>query len=57
MVILGLIGIVVVLLVVAGTAFTIARLIKRPVRRLKAALQDAALGDLDFRLSPGCTIR
>ena len=41
----------VVLLVVAGASFLLAGLIKRPLRRLKAAQQDAALGDLDFRIS------
>ena len=41
----------IVLLVVAGVSFTVAGLIKRPVRRLKEALQDAALGNLDFRIS------
>jgi eukaryotic-like serine/threonine-protein kinase len=45
----GMAGIV--LFVVAGTSFMIAGLIKRPVRRLKRALRDAAMGDLDFRLS------
>ena len=42
---------VVVLLVVAGVSFTVARLLARPVRRLKSALSDAAMGDLDFRIS------
>jgi serine/threonine-protein kinase len=41
----------VVLLVVAGVSFTMARLLARPVRRLRAALSDATLGDLDFRIS------
>lgn len=40
-----------VLLVVAGVSFTVARLLARPVRRLNRALADAALGDLDFRIS------
>ncbi|MFS0738330.1 protein kinase [Sphingomonas sp. 1P06PA] len=41
----------IVLLVVAGVSFTVARLLARPVRRLNRALADAALGDLDFRIS------
>jgi prepilin-type processing-associated H-X9-DG protein len=40
-----------VLLVTACTGFIIARLIKSPLRRLKIALQDTAMGNLDFRLS------
>lgn len=39
------------LLVVMGMSFTAARLVAQPIRRLKAALTDAALGDLDFRIS------
>jgi tRNA A-37 threonylcarbamoyl transferase component Bud32/HAMP domain-containing protein len=41
----------IVLLVVAGVSFTVAKLLARPVRRLKQAMRDAAMGDLDFRLS------
>jgi len=41
----------IVLLVVGCTSLTVAGLIKRPVRRLNRALQDAAMGDLDFRVS------
>ena len=41
----------VVLLVVAGVSFAMAKLLVRPVRRLKLALRDAAMGDLDFRIS------
>jgi methyl-accepting chemotaxis protein len=40
-----------VLLVTACTGFIIARLIKSPLRRLKYALQDTAMGNLDFRIS------
>jgi eukaryotic-like serine/threonine-protein kinase len=42
---------IVVLLVVAGVSFAMARLLARPVRRLRQALADAAMGDLDFRIS------
>ena len=41
-VILGVIGVV---------SFTMARLLARPIRRLKAALDEGADGNLDFRLS------
>jgi serine/threonine protein kinase/HAMP domain-containing protein len=41
----------IVLLVVAGVSFTMAKLLVRPVRRLKLAIQDATMGDLDFRIS------
>jgi eukaryotic-like serine/threonine-protein kinase len=41
----------VLLLVVAGVSFTMARLLAQPVRRLKQAIRDAAMGDLDFRIS------
>jgi nitrogen fixation/metabolism regulation signal transduction histidine kinase len=41
----------IVLLVVAGVSFTMAKLLVRPVRRLKFAIHDAAMGDLDFRIS------
>ena len=41
----------VVLLVVATLSFMMAKLLERPMRRLKAALRDAAMGDLDFRIS------
>ena len=40
-----------VLLVAACTGFIIARLIETPLRRLKHALQDTAMGNLDFRIS------
>jgi serine/threonine-protein kinase len=42
---------VVVLLVVAGVSFAMARLLAQPVRRLRSALSDATMGDLDFRIS------
>lgn len=41
----------VLLLVVGGVSFTMARLLSQPVRRLKRALRDGAMGDLDFRIS------
>jgi len=41
----------IVVLVVGGISFTVARLLVRPVRRLKQAMRDAAMGDLDFRIS------
>jgi tRNA A-37 threonylcarbamoyl transferase component Bud32/HAMP domain-containing protein len=41
----------VVLLVVAGLSFTVAKLLDQPLRRLKRALRDGAMGDLDFRIS------
>ncbi len=41
----------VVLLVVATLSFTMAKLLESPMRRLKAGLRDAAMGDLDFRIS------
>ena len=41
----------VVLLVVASLSFVMARLLARPLRRLKTALRDAAMGDLGFRIS------
>lgn len=41
----------VVLGVVASLSFALAKLLARPLRRLKTALRDAAAGDLDFRLS------
>jgi HAMP domain-containing protein len=37
--------------VVAIISFVVARLLARPVRRLNAAFRDAAMGDLDFRIS------
>lgn len=40
--VLGVIGLV---------SYTVARQLARPVRRLNAALRDAAMGDLDFRIS------
>ena len=39
------------LLGVIAVSFTVARLLALPIRRLKAALDDAARGDLDFRIS------
>lgn len=42
---------VVTLGVVVAVSFTMARLLARPIRRLKSALDDAAQGDLDFRIS------
>ena len=42
-----------ILAVVAGISFTVARLLAQPVRRLRRALRDAAMGDLDFRISHG----
>jgi serine/threonine-protein kinase len=42
---------VVMLLVVAVSSFTAARLFARPLRRLKQAFRDATMGDLDFRIS------
>lgn len=41
----------VVLAVVAGLGFVLGRLMILPLRRLKQALRDAAMGDLDFRIS------
>jgi serine/threonine-protein kinase len=41
----------IVLLVVGGISFTVARLLVQPVRRLKQAMRDATMGDLDFRIS------
>jgi serine/threonine protein kinase/HAMP domain-containing protein len=40
-----------ILLAVAGVSFTMAKLLVRPVRRLKLAIRDGAMGDLDFRIS------
>jgi len=40
-----------ILLVVAVISFTMAKLLSRPVRRLRQALRDATMGDLDFRIS------
>ncbi len=42
---------ILILMVVAGSSFTVARLLARPMRRLKQAMRDVAIGDLDFRLS------
>ena len=39
------------LLGVVVVSFTVARLLALPIRRLKAAMDDAARGDLDFRIS------
>jgi tRNA A-37 threonylcarbamoyl transferase component Bud32/HAMP domain-containing protein len=41
----------IILLVVAVISFTAARLLALPLRRLKQALRDATMGDLDFRIS------
>ena len=41
----------VILLVIASVSFAMAKLLVRPVRRLKLAIRDAAMGDLDFRIS------
>ena len=41
----------IILLAVAAFSFTIAKLLARPLRRLKTAVRDATMGDLDFRLS------
>ena len=41
----------VLLAVVASLSFVMAKLLARPMRRLKTALRDAAMGDLDFRIS------
>ncbi|MDO8408524.1 MAG: protein kinase [Phenylobacterium sp.] len=47
-----MIGLAAVILgVVAGISFTMARLMTLPLRRLKQGLRDAAMGDLDFRIS------
>ncbi len=39
--------------VVAAISFTVAKLLSRPMRRLNRAFRDAAMGDLDFRISHG----
>lgn len=41
----------VTLAAVVAASFVLTRLMAKPIRRLKDALDDAALGDLDFRLS------
>jgi len=41
----------IVLLVVGAVSFAMAKLLVKPVRRLKQAIRDATMGDLDFRLS------
>jgi tRNA A-37 threonylcarbamoyl transferase component Bud32/HAMP domain-containing protein len=41
----------VLLLVVAAVSFTMAKLLSQPMGRLKRALRDGAMGDLDFRIS------
>lgn len=49
---LSLFGLGLVILgVVIAASWTVARLLALPIRRLKAALADAAGGDLDFRIS------
>jgi eukaryotic-like serine/threonine-protein kinase len=40
-----------VLAIVASLSFVLAKLLAQPMRRLKAAMRDAAMGDLDFRIS------
>ncbi|MDP2011518.1 MAG: protein kinase [Phenylobacterium sp.] len=42
-----------ILLVVGMISFTLAKMLAAPVRRLKQALRDATMGDLDFRISHG----
>lgn len=42
-----------ILAVVGAISFTVAKLLGRPVRRLNRAFRDAAMGDLDFRISHG----
>lgn len=44
---------VLILGVVGAISFTVAKLLGRPVRRLNRAFRDAAMGDLDFRISHG----
>lgn len=47
-----LIGLSFIVLTVVGlVSFALARLLSRPVLRLKSAMADAAMGDLDFRIS------
>ena len=41
----------VVLCVVGGVSFAMAKFLARPVRRLKQAIRDTAMGDFDFRIS------
>jgi serine/threonine-protein kinase len=41
----------IILAVVGAISFTVARLLARPVSRLNRAMRDAAMGDLDFRIS------
>src|SRR5205085_3874359 len=41
----------VVLAAVMAVSYGLARLLAAPIRRLKAAVADAAAGDLDFRIS------
>lgn len=40
-----------ILLVVAGLSFVLAKLLAQPLRRLKQGMRDAAMGDFDFRIS------
>jgi HAMP domain-containing protein len=42
---------VIILMVVAFLSFTMAKLMAQPLRRLRQALRDGAMGDLDFRIS------
>jgi HAMP domain-containing protein len=42
-----------ILAVVGAISFTVAKLLSRPVNRLNRAMRDAAMGDLDFRISHG----
>jgi serine/threonine protein kinase/HAMP domain-containing protein len=44
---------VLILAVVAAISFTVAKLLSSPLRRLNRAFRDAAMGDLDFRMSHG----
>lgn len=41
----------IVLMIVGGVSYVAARAVDRPVRRLRQALRDATMGDLDFRIS------
>ncbi len=42
-----------ILAVVGAISFTVAKLLGRPLQRLNRAFRDAAMGDLDFRISHG----
>jgi len=41
----------IILIVVGAVSFVVAKLLERPLRRLRMAFRDAAMGDLDFRIS------